>query len=349
VPVRWDASRQTLVRPSDDDLAKLERWSGPRVADWRPSRPPGPGDWIVFPEVPVELDSGTWSRVFAQVRRAGTRVAAVFYDAIPIKMAGLYRNADTRGFSGWIRQLADADLVLPISRHVAHDLAWLLSRETGLPALADGLVRPVPLPGAFPACPRVVRRPPAREGITVLSVGTIEPRKNQERLVDAFARAARRCPRLERLVMVGSCRSFDRPYVDRVLAAIARRGNVIFHEELGDAELHAWYERADFTIFPSVEEGYGLPILESIWHGRPCICGDTGVMAELATGGGCLAVDVRKTNSLAAAIERLATDDDFRGRLTDEALARPIADWGDYVGTILGLLADHSRPIEGSA
>jgi glycosyltransferase involved in cell wall biosynthesis len=349
VPVRWDESRQTLVRPSDDDLAKLERWSGPRVADWRPSRPPGPGDWILFPEVPVELDSQTWGRVFAQVRRAGTRVAAVFYDAIPIKMAGLYRNADTRGFAGWIRQLADADLVLPISRHVAHDLAWLLSRETGLPALADGLVRPVPLPGAFPACPRVVRRPPAREGITVLSVGTIEPRKNQGRLVDAFARAARRCPRLERLVMVGSCRSFDRPYVDRVLAAIARRGNVIFHEELGDAELHAWYERADFTIFPSVEEGYGLPILESIWHGRPCICGNTGVMAELATGGGCLAVDVRKTDSLAAAIERLATDGDFRGRLTDEALARPIADWGDYVGTILGLLADHSRPIEAAA
>jgi len=341
VPVRWDASRRMLVRPSDADLAKLAQWNGPRVADWRPSQPPAPGQWLLFPEVPVELDGETWRRVFAQTRQAGGKVAAVFYDAIPIKMAGLYRNADTSGFAGWIRQLADADLVLPISRHVAHDLAWLLSRETGLPAPADGAVRPVPLPGAFAAWPRADRRPPVREGITVLSVGTIEPRKNQERLVDAFGRASRRCPRLERLVMVGSCRSFDRPYVDRVMAAIGRRGNVIFHEELDDAELHDWYERADFTIFPSVEEGYGLPILESIWHGRPCICGDTGVMAELAAGGGCLAVDVRSTDALAAAIERLATDDDCRDRLTDEALARPVADWGDYAATVMALLAEH--------
>lgn len=341
VPVRWDASRRMLVRPSDGELAKLALWNGPRVSDWRPSQPPGPGQWLLFPEVPVELDGETWRRVFAQVRQAGARVAAVFYDAIPIKMAGLYRNADTSGFAGWIRQLADADLVLPISRHVAHDLAWLLSRESGLPSPADGAVRPVPLPGAFAAWPRAERRPPVREGITVLSVGTIEPRKNQERLVAAFGKASRRCPRLDRLVMVGSCRSFDRSYVDRVLAAVGRRGNVIFHEELDDAALHDWYERADFTIFPSVEEGYGLPILESVWHGRPCICGENGVMAELAAGGGCLAVDVRSTDSLAAAIERLATDDVCRARLTDEALARPVADWGDYVETVLGLLAEH--------
>jgi glycosyltransferase involved in cell wall biosynthesis len=349
VPVCWDADRKTLVRPAEEQLAKLERWSGPRVADWRPAQPLAAGQWLLIPEVPVELDAATWGRLFDRVRESRARVAALFYDAIPLKLNGLYRNADTRCFSRWIRQLADADLVLPISRHVADDLALLLFRESGVRHLPDGLVRPAPLPGAFPAWPRAVARPPARDGMTVLSVGTIEPRKNQERLVDAFARAARRCPRLERLVLVGSRTSFDRDYVDRVLASIDTRTNVVLHEEPDDAALHDWYEQADFTIFPSVEEGYGLPILESVWHGRPCICGDGGVMAELAAGGGCLTADVRNTNSLAAAIERMATDDALRVRLTDEALARPIADWGDYVGTILGLLAEHASPGEAAA
>ncbi len=349
VPVCWDATRRTFVRPSDDELGNLERWNGPTVTGWSAQRPLGPNQWLLIPEIPVELDGRAWRDMFSQARGSGAHVAAVFYDAIPLKMAGLYKNADTQCFQHWIRQLAEADLVVPISRHVATDLAWLWSRDRGLPRIPDSTIRPIHLPGGFSSRPRVMEAPPSRERLTLLSVGTLEPRKNQERLIEAFARAARRCPRLERLVLVGSRRAFDRRYIDRVLAAVKRHTSVSFCEEPTDDELHAWYERSDFTIFPSLEEGYGLPILESIWHGRPCICGNSGVTAELAAGGGCLPVDVRNIEQLAVAIERLAGNDERRDTLTSEALGRPLPSWGDYVATLLGLLTEHAAVGEKAA
>lgn len=341
IPVCWDSTRRTFVRPSHDELVALERWNGPTVRSWSAQCPLGPNQWLLIPEIPVELDGRAWNDMFSQARCSGTRIAAVFYDAIPLKMAGLYKNADTRCFHHWIRQLAEADLVVPISRPVATDLAWLWSRDRALPQIPDSRIRPLHLPGGFSTRPRVVEAPPRRERLTLLSVGTLEPRKNQERLIEAFARAARRCPRLDQLVLVGSRRAFDRRYVDRVLAAVKRHTSVSFCEEPTDDELQALYDRSDFTIFPSLEEGYGLPILESIWHGRPCICGNSGVTAELAAGGGCLPVDVRNIEHLATAMERLAGDEAGLAALTSEALARPLPTWGDYVTTLLGLLSEH--------
>ena len=95
---------------------------------------------------------------------------------------------------------------------------------------------------------------------------------------------------------------------------------------------------ADFTVYPSLVEGFGLPILESLWLGKPCICHDDGVMAELAAGGGCLTVDMNDPTALARAIEQLATDRSLRDRLSTEARARDIDGWPDYARHVGGLL-----------
>src|SRR3546814_9879591 len=71
-----------------------------------------------------------------------------------------------------------------------------------------------------------------------------------------------------------------------------------------DEDLNKLYAASDFTVYPSYEEGFGLPILESLWHARPCICMNQGAMAEVALGGGCLQVNVCIEDELVQAIKR---------------------------------------------
>jgi cephalosporin hydroxylase len=88
-----------------------------------------------------------------------------------------------------------------------------------------------------------------------------------------------------------------------------------------------------------VVEGFGMPIVESLWHGRPCICSGDGVMGELAAGGGCLTVDVHDELALSDAIGRLATDHALRRKLAAEAVQRPIKTWREYGAEVCSLLA----------
>jgi glycosyltransferase involved in cell wall biosynthesis len=93
----------------------------------------------------------------------------------------------------------------------------------------------------------------------------------------------------------------------------------------GEGELWASYHLARFTVFPSLVEGYGLPIAESLVCGTPVIASDYGSMAEVAQGGGTIAVDPRDVDALAAAMAR---------RLEDEAAARSWRSWDDYAAEV---------------
>lgn len=108
----------------------------------------------------------------------------------------------------------------------------------------------------------------------------------------------------------------------------------------GDSALVKEYNKCHFTVYPSLEEGYGLPILESLWYGKPCICRNYGAMAEAAEGGGCLMVDTTDAGKLAEAILLLSEDKRLRARLGEEAVSRHLKTWAEYAGEILQHLAD---------
>jgi glycosyltransferase involved in cell wall biosynthesis len=74
---------------------------------------------------------------------------------------------------------------------------------------------------------------------------------------------------------------------------------------VNDVKLHAAYREASFTVFPSRREGFGLPILESFWHGRPVLCSGERPMGDVGRGPGCLLVEMGQPDSLAAAMRSL--------------------------------------------
>jgi glycosyltransferase involved in cell wall biosynthesis len=107
---------------------------------------------------------------------------------------------------------------------------------------------------------------------------------------------------------------------------------------VNDETLLRAYGQCRFTVYPSLLEGFGLPIVESLLHGKPCICGGNGALGEVARGGGCLIVDQTDPAALANGIKTLLQDRQLYSRLCDEARARKFRTWSDYMEKFLAHL-----------
>src|SRR5262249_18191737 len=139
----------------------------------------------------------------------------------------------------------------------------------------------------------------------ILCVSTLEQRKNHLTLL-AAAELLWSAGVEFSLELIGRT---TRDWGSHVIAEIERllsRGRAVrWHKHVGEAELANAYAGCRFTVFPSIVEGFGLPIMESLWHGKPCICGTEGAIAETARHGGCRMIEVTNAESLAAAMHEL--------------------------------------------
>jgi glycosyltransferase involved in cell wall biosynthesis len=143
----------------------------------------------------------------------------------------------------------------------------------------------------------------------ILNVGTLEPRKNLEGLLRAFA-TARRKGVSHSLVITGA-RGWGRSPLAGLIQELALDDAVIFTGFVDDTDLPHLYAGADFFVYPSLYEGFGLPILEAMSCGTPVITSNVSSMPEVA-GKAALLVDPRSQAELASAISRLAGDPDLR-------------------------------------
>lgn len=153
----------------------------------------------------------------------------------------------------------------------------------------------------------------------ILYVGTIEPRKNLARLIDAFA-DARKAGIPHHLVCVGPYGWSSRDlsgHIDRrrVRNAVHFTGYVPFDD------LPAIYNLGEFFVFPSLYEGFGLPVVEAMACGIPVVTSKTSSLGEIA-GDAAELIDPTDTGALTAALRRLATDADRRQELADRGWQR---------------------------
>ena len=153
----------------------------------------------------------------------------------------------------------------------------------------------------------------------VLYVGTIEPRKNLARLVDAFA-AARARGMQQHLVCVGPYGWSSRDLSGRI-ERLGLKGVVHFTGYARFDDLPAIYNLGDFFVFPSLYEGFGLPVVEAMACGVPVITSKTSSLGEIAADAA-ETIDPTSTEALTDAIVRLATDQDRRRELAQRGLRR---------------------------
>ncbi len=264
--------------------------------------------------------------------RERVQLVAVLHDVIPLSHPQFADPGIVRLFPAYVDLLKSASLLLANSQSTAD--AWR-ARCGDAPAITVER-----LPGDFggrgaPKSPRSGRRDkPAT--VDVLTVSTFEPRKNHLTLLDAFELAQRRSPEpAMALHLVGNGYEGGDGVLARVRARAAANPSIQVHGLVDDETLRELYARVDFTVYPSRVEGFGLPIVESVWRARPFICHRDGAMAEVAAGGGGLVCDVADPSSLADAILRLARDPGLRHRLSLAAGLRTVRTWDDYARACL--------------
>jgi glycosyltransferase involved in cell wall biosynthesis len=163
----------------------------------------------------------------------------------------------------------------------------------------------------------------------VLCVGTHEPRKNHLALLHA-AELLWRDGLDFNLVLLGGRSWNDERFQEALAEARARNRPVDTPSAVSDRLLWGAYRSARCMVFPSLNEGFGLPVAEALACGVPVITSGYGAMAEIAEGGGAVLVDPRDDRSIAEALRRLLTDDEEHARLAAEAAARPGRTWDDY-------------------
>lgn len=323
--------------PAGLQLRRQARRLGPSFWDFVPDPE---RTWLLAPEVAWHETNGTeiFARVLTQCRVHRVRTAAVFYDLIPIRNAVYGGGAALH--EAYVAELARCDLLLSISRHSGDDLGALWS-ERGVEEQPK--IAPVLLPDAGFGRRRAPTSADEGRQPTVVLLGTVEPRKRQVEFLEAMASARGRSPETarRRVLIFGSLH----PYVaDAFNAFLARNPWVEYRDYAKDDEVAGALADADFTAFVSDDEGYGLPIAESLASGAPCLCADFGSMAEIAEGGGCLTVDVRRTEALEAAVVQLCEDQALRRRLREEIARRPFRRWADYAADILERMAETPAP-----
>ena len=214
--------------------------------------------------------------------RLGLRVALLVYDIIPLRRPEWCDPAMAALFRDWYRAaLPQADTVFAISRATAEDVRRHAGQE-GLPLA--GPVIPVPVGSGF-APPRAAAAPMARlpaPGGYVLFVSTLEARKNHILLVRAWRRLLEEMPENEvpRLVFAGRIGFMVADLLTELHNSRFLGGKVLLVEHPDDAELAALYRGCLFTVFPSLYEGWGLPVTESLAFGKPCLAADATSLPE---------------------------------------------------------------------
>ena len=216
------------------------------------------------------------------------------------------------------RFLQAADAVIAVSEHTKRDAlrAYNLD-EAKVRVIYEGVnprFRPAP-----PEAVAVVRRKYGLPERFILSVGTIEPRKNLETALAAY-RALKEGGAAHRLVIVGKQGWLYRGFFRR-LREEGLEGEVVFPGFVPDDDLPALYSGADLFLFPSLYEGFGLPPLEAMACGAPVVCSDVSSLPEVV-GDAALLVPPLDVRAWAEALRRLLGDADLRANLRARGLAR---------------------------
>jgi glycosyltransferase involved in cell wall biosynthesis len=173
----------------------------------------------------------------------------------------------------------------------------------------------------------------------VLTLSAKRPHKNLPRLLDALALIPR--DRRPALVLPG----YETPHETELRGRVAQLGldaDVRFAGWVAPQELEALFQAAACFVFPSLYEGFGLPVLEAMSRGVPVACSDRGSLAEVADDAALL-FDPKRADAIAASIETLLTDREVADRLRAAGIAR--AREFTWTATARGTLATYERTL----
>ena len=281
-----------------------------------------PAGSLVCPELFSARVGAHLPGLFARV--TGVRLA-IFHDAIGLKLPELTPPATVARLPAYLAELLRFDGVAAVSEDSAASLRdyWLWLGVTDTPPVQA-------IPWGLDACPVNEDQIDAAQIPRVLCVGTIEGRKNHLALLQACEALWQEGVRFE-LQLIGLGRPDTAAPALALIDSLKQAGRpLLYHGPASEAVLQTAYRRCSFTVYPSLAEGFGLPVLESLQHGKPCVCSAHGALGESAPGGGCVLLPATDAASLSAALRRLLQDPAGLATLATAARSRRFKSWPEY-------------------
>lgn len=293
----------------------------------------------VLPELAPERDRTR--RLLALAKYSRSRTGVIGFDCVPISSAETTDVNVSEAFANNLAAVRHFDRVAAISEAAAAEYrGW----RHMLSAIGE------PGPDVTPVALPVEPHDPGPSAITqaqdalligslplVLCVGTHEPRKNHLAVLHAAEVLWRRGVRFN-LVFIGG-HSWNSQRFDATVARLRSAGwPVQTLTSITDETLWAAYRVSHCLVFPSLNEGFGLPVAEALSCGTPVVTSDFGSMAEIAAHGGAVLVDPRDDDSIATGLESVLTDEALYASLRTQAAARPVRTWDEYAQETWSLL-----------
>jgi glycosyltransferase involved in cell wall biosynthesis len=331
--VAWTRDRSALRRLSTDEVTFLagESMAVPDLPPWRGDTAVVPiGGVFVLPELDIETRS--IRRIAAMARFSSTRTSVVGYDLVPIGSGETSDGGMPAAFALNLAAVRWMDSVAAISYSAAAEYeGWRTSlRAIGVPG---PVVTAVPLGSDVPAASEAdaadARLLLGVEDLPMLlCVGSHEPRKNHDAVLAAAESLWRSGERFS-LAFVGGNAWKSEGFQNSVAELRAAGRPITTVRALPDSLLWGAYLASQGVLFPSLHEGFGLPVVEALACGVPVLTSNFGAMAEAAAGGGAVLVDPRSDSAIAEGMRSLL-DPAIHARLAREAATRAPRSWSSY-------------------
>ena len=251
-----------------------------------------PGDWLL--SLGASWHRIDYGRLLERVRReSGLRTGLLFYDLIPLRRPEWCHHTLVDTFGRWLDGvLPHLDAMFAISRATADDVMRFLAERA--PDIASGPVRTIPVGTGFPASAAAIRdeaepvsdRALPQAGSYVLFVSTIEARKNHLLMFQVWRRLMQTLPaeQVPTLVFAGRVGWLVADLMLQIANTNYCDGKLLIVEDPSDAALMWLYEGCLFTVLPSLFEGWGLPVTESLAAGKPCVISNLTSLPEAGAG-----------------------------------------------------------------
>ena len=326
---RW-CSVQAFLR--DKGLGDFEF----TICDFKPS------DKIILPEY-------FWNKTVAKAaaNRAsfgGAKIFRIIHDVIPVALPRLFAFSWVWKFRRFANAaISGADVVLTDSDYSKSDIQKFFPK-----ACAGKSVIAVKLPHEFLTSNEVLsgevsqsQMPRGAEALHgqsfALMVGSLEARKNPQGAVKAWAQLARaHGPDMPKLVMVGAYTSHSWLYKTLLRRAIGSCPSILHLPACDDAGLKWLYENCRFSIFLSLYEGWGLPVGESLWFGKPVLASTSSSLPEVGPGMADY-VDAKDEAVVMAGLRRMCFEEGYSERRAKNIATAKLRSWDDYAN----ILADN--------
>lgn len=332
--VVWD---EHALRTLDD--GERERLGLPSTPDGLP-----PGSWVVPYDATLVVLEVLRPEAHAQAVEAMAHAGVIDLRGLVYDLASLvetHPDAARGPFLHHLSALSRASRVSAISKAVAADVGDYFSvfsrNGRHCPALAGHVLPEDPGwqgeidPEVVASLAARLRGDPRWPLVTVVS--SLHRRKNHARFLAVCEQLWNEGLPFRVLAIEGTGSRL--PAVAAATDRLIEQGRPLtLLSRLSEAELRAAYGSAHVSVYASLAEGYGLPIVESLAAGTPVITSAHGSMAEVAEGGGVLTVDPRDEDALAEALRSVLTDTALHDRLLRALSARPQSTWPDYAHTL---------------